>query len=94
MSIGTETPKTVPTYTSMVLLSLSEHANLAMFHMKQSSNFKKGDIMELSEARERLFNIALHYALQLSVEDIEALTYGAEALKTIEDMKGETEHDT
>lgn len=37
--------------------------------------------MELSEARERLFNIALKYAIQLSVEDIEALTYGAEALK-------------
>lgn len=50
--------------------------------------------MELSEARERLFNIALHYVLQLSVEDIEALTYGAEALKTIEDMKGDAEHDT
>lgn len=42
--------------------------------------------MELSEARERLFNIALKYAIQLSVKDIEALTYGAEALKTIEDM--------
>ena len=65
-----------------------------MFHVKQSKSFKKGESMELSEARERLFNLALHYALQLSVEDIEALTYGAEALKTIEDMKGETEHDT
>lgn len=50
--------------------------------------------MELSEARERLFNIALKYAIQLSVEDIEALIYGAEALKTIEDMKGEDEHDS
>lgn len=48
--------------------------------------------MELSEARERLFNIALKYAVQLSVEDIEALTYGAEALKTIEDMDKINEH--
>ena len=47
--------------------------------------------MELSEARERLFNIALKYAKQLSVEDIEALSYGAEALKTIEDFENFTD---
>ena len=46
--------------------------------------------MELSEARERLFNIALNYAKQLSVEDIEALSYGADALKTIDDVVSHT----
>lgn len=61
--------------------------------MNQSNNFKKGANMELSEARERIFNIALKFADQLSVEDIGALGYGADALKTIEDMKGETKHD-
>lgn len=48
--------------------------------------------MELSEARERIFNIALKHAKELSVEDIEALTYGAEAIKTIEDMDKINEH--
>ena len=38
------TPRTAQSYTSMVLLSLSEHANLEMFHMKQSSNSKKGEL--------------------------------------------------
>ena len=38
------TPRIVPSYTSMVLLSLSEHVNLAMFHMKQSNNSKKGEL--------------------------------------------------
>lgn len=58
------------------------------------SELRKEYPMELSEARERIFNIALKYARELSLEDLEALTYGAEALKTIEDMKGETENDT
>lgn len=46
-------------------------------------------IMGYAEARERIFQIACHYANDLSLEDLFALTYGAEALKTLEDMKGD-----
>lgn len=50
-------------------------------------------IMDYAEARERIFQIAFRYAIDLSLEDLYALTYGAEALKTLEDMKGDTHED-
>lgn len=91
-----ETPRTAPSYTSMVLLFLSEHVNLAMFHMKQLSNSKKGENMELTitEARQTLVDLVSAFNTYLTPSERTALAMADQALKTIEDMKGETKHDT
>lgn len=80
----------------MVLLFLSEHVNLAMFHMKQLSNSKKGENMELTitEARQTLVDLVSAFSTYLTPSERTALAMADQALKTIEDMKGETKHDT
>ena len=90
-----ETPRTAPSYTSMALLYLSEHVNLAMFHMKQSSNSKKGENMELTihEARQTIVDLVSAFNTYLTPSERTALAMADQALKTIEDMKGETKHD-
>lgn len=88
-------PRTVQNYTNMVLLFHLEHANLAMFHMKQLSNSKKGENMELTitEARQTIVDLVSAFNTYLTPSERTALAMADQALKTIEDMKGETKHD-
>lgn len=80
----------------MALSFLSEHANLAMFHVKQLKSFKKGENMELTihEARQTIVDLVSAFNTYLTPSERVALAMADQALKTIEDMKGDSEHDT
>ena len=62
-----------------------------MFHVKQSKSFKKGENMELTitEAREELAIIVRDFNDFLTTSQKTAILLADQALKTIEDMKGE-----
>ena len=63
--------------------------------MKQLSNSKKGESMELTitEARQTIVDLVSAFNTYLTPSERVALSMADQALKTIEDMKGEIKHD-